>query len=192
MIGRLNSKSQEILVKRATLLIEKMERDVSRYAPGRHRMWLFHEANLQSPPKTSEAYFDEFWWKIAQKIYPGSDIALLTFGGKSAGINSDGRIDRHRDHTYAEETAFGINFGAKAEFGYDYHRQAGDRRIMTLHPGDIYKFNCKHTHALLSHEAQRFSLILWKIRKDSRYPGLKICEALRARWRYRISELLAK
>lgn len=184
MIGRLNSESQKILVKRATLLIEKMEKDVSRYAPERHRMWLFHEANLQSPPKVKEAYFDDFWWKIAQKIYPGSQIALLTFGGKSNEVNSDGRIDWHRDHTYAEELAYGINFGAKAEFGYDYNRQAGDRRTITLQPGDIYKFNCKHTHAILSHEDRRFSIIFWKIRKDKRYPGLKICN--------RISELLKK
>ncbi|WP_157462257.1 hypothetical protein [Crinalium epipsammum] len=184
MIGRLNSESQKILVKRSTLLIEKMEQDVSRYAPGRHRIWLFHQANLQMPPETTEAYFDQFFWKISQKIYPGCQIALLTFGGKSNEINSDARIDWHRDHTYAEELAFGINFGGKAEFGYDFNRQAGDRRTIELAPGDVYKFNCKHTHALLSHEAQRFSLILWKIRKDKRYPGLKICD--------RISKLLTK
>ena len=67
MIGRLNTESQRILVQRSTLLIEKMERDVSRYAPGRHRMWLFHEANLQSPPQTTEAHFDEFFWKSRKR-----------------------------------------------------------------------------------------------------------------------------
>jgi len=178
IVGTLSPKGQALLENNAIKSIERMQLDVSSYAPGRYRLWLFHEANLRNPPTIKEAYFDELWWKVAQKVYPGCQIGLLTFGGKAGTLESDARISWHRDHSFAMPTAIGINFGGNAKFGYDFNRQSGDKRSINLASGDVFKFNCKHLHAVLDHEPGRFSLILWKVRQDGRYPGLKLCKSI--------------
>ncbi|HEY9693749.1 MAG TPA: hypothetical protein V6D15_16205 [Oculatellaceae cyanobacterium] len=183
IINQFSEKSQYILETQAQNLVKEMQLDVSSYAPNRYRLWLFHEANLKNPPTTTEAVFNEFWWQVAQRVYPGSSIALLTFGGEAGNIKSDARIGWHRDHTFAMPIAKAINFGGNAEFGYDFNRQGGNKKIIKLAPGSVFHFDCKHLHAVLNHDPNRFSLILWKIRQDSRYPELKICD--------RISKLLA-
>ncbi len=174
----LNKKSNTILTKNGYRLIDKMKEDVSSYAPGRRRLWLFHEANLGNPPTTKAAHFDKFWWDLGQRLYPGCQIALLTFGGETENFSSDARISWHRDHSYAMPCALGISFGAKAIFGYDYSRQSGDKRKIKLAPGTIFQFDCKHLHAVLKHDPGRFSIMYWKLRLDGRYPGLKICKKI--------------
>lgn len=129
ILGTLTPKSQSILQRKAQNIIKEMQLDVSSYAPGRYRLWLFHEANLRNPPTVKEAYFDDFWWKLAQKIYPGCQIGLLTFGGEAGTIKSDARISWHRDHSFAMPITKGINFGGKAKFGYDFQRQSGDKKV---------------------------------------------------------------
>jgi hypothetical protein len=178
IVSIFSKKSQQILETQAQKLISGMQRNVSNYyAPNRYRMWLFHEAaNLGNPLSVKEAYFDEFWWKVAQQVYPGSNIALLSFGGASGTITSDARISWHQDRSFSMPIAKGINFGGKAEFAYDFNRQSGDKKIIKLAPGSVFKFDCKHLHAVISHDPSRFSLILWKMREqDERYPELKVC-----------------
>ena len=175
IIGHLTPKNQTVIETKAQKLIKNMKLDVSSYAPGRYRIWLFHEANLRNPPTVKKAYFDNFWWRLSQKVYPGCQIGLLTFGDEADSIKSDARISWHRDHSFALPIARGINFGAKAKFGYDFHRQSGQKKTINLDSGDALKFDCKHLHSVISHEPGRFSLILWKVRQDGRYPGLKLC-----------------
>ena len=155
-------------------LIPKMTPDVSKYAPGRYRLWLFHEA-LLSQNRIISAHFDQRLWDFCQRIYPGSNITLLTFGGEAQGINSKGTIALHRDDTYAIERACGVNLGT-ATFAYNTERKSSNPNASTikklqLNDGDIYSFNCKHQHGVLEHSAERFSLNIWTVRKNlDKYP----------------------
>jgi len=143
-------------------------KDYSNYAKGRYRKWLFHEVDFRNGNLT-KGYIDKNIWNLAQKIYPGSNIALLTYGGKmSNGLMSDGRIDLHRDHTYAMPKAVSINLG-ECVFTYgeptlkDYY----------LKDGDIIEFNCKALHSvkeILSEE--RFSVVFWQLNKAKGFNSL--------------------
>lgn len=146
-----------------------MQPDPSRYAIGRYRLWLFKQPHL-TQCKVTPGYQNEKLWNFSQHLYPGCHTALLTFGGSARGINSIGKIDWHRDANYALPVARGINFGAYATFGYDNDRKnstpgATTEQIFQLNIGDVFEFDCKHRHALLEHEPNRFSIIFWKMRE---------------------------
>lgn len=130
--------------------ISLMLPDVSNYAKGRLRLWLFAEVNLKSGA-VSEGYSDQRIWNFAQRVYPGCDIGLLTFNGG---------IKYHRDHNYATVVARGVNLGS-AVFGI----KAPNETLYTLQDGDVYEFNCKKEHAVLSHSSDRFSITFWKMRE---------------------------
>ncbi|MEG4242977.1 hypothetical protein QUA51_09750 [Microcoleus sp. Pol10_D6] len=133
--------------------IQDMSQDVSRYAPGRMRMWIFAECDLRTNAKIYPAYTDNRIEKFAQRVFPGCDIALLTYNGK---------IDWHRDHNYATTIARGVNLGT-AKFGIGL---PNNREVIDLQDGDIYEFNCKLPHAILWHSQERFSLTFWKMRSE--------------------------
>ena len=116
----------------------KLTKDNSNYAKNRYRLWLFHSVDFRNN-QVSEGYYDERLYKFSQKIYPGCDIGLLTFGGKlDNGKLSDGTIKLHRDHNYASSLAISVNLG-EAIFTYD-------EQDYLLTDGDIIKFNCKNPH----------------------------------------------
>lgn len=151
-----------------------MQPDISSYAKGRYRLWLFHEAILGQ--KTIKlAHFDQRLWDFAQRIYPGSNIALLTYNGQAESWTSNGTIKPHRDDTYAIEKAVGCNLGT-ATFLYNPDRRdstSANCCTIELGDGDIYSFNCKHLHGVAEAGEGRFSLNIWKLKEDSRYPGFK-------------------
>jgi hypothetical protein len=134
--------------------VSLMTSDVSRYGRGRKRLWLFNEVNLANGD-VKAGYSDERIRRFSQRVYPGCEIGLLTFGGKVNGISSTGLIGKHRDHAYGSPTAVLVNLGS-CIFGY------GDQQYQ-LEDGDIIEFNCKEIHSveqILSPE--RFSLVFWK------------------------------
>jgi hypothetical protein len=138
-----------------------MSKDVSSYAKGRYRIWLFHECNL-SNGKISKSYYDERLWNFCQRVYPETNIGLLTFGGNINGVFSTGLIKDHRDHEYAKPIAKTVNIGS-CIFRYD------DKEYQ-LNDGDIIEFNCKKIHGvskILSEE--RFSINLWKLNEEKGY-----------------------
>ena len=130
-----------------------MREDLSRYAPGRLRMWLFSECDLRTNAKMYPAYSDSRIEKFAQRVFPGCDIALISFNGL---------IDWHRDHNYATTIARGVNLGS-AKFGIGL---PDNRQVVDLQDGDIYEFNCKSPHAILEHSQERFSITFWKMRSE--------------------------
>lgn len=154
-----------------TDLLPLFQRDVSRYAPNRKRLWLFHEPSLGSNKYIKSAHFDERLWKLAQRVYPGCHTALISYNGSG----SDGRITPHRDDTYSQDKAVGINIGL-ATFTYHKDRKGLNPTEMTkyyLDDGDIYSFHCKHLHAVTAASENRFSITFWKFKDDSRYPWCK-------------------
>lgn len=142
--------------------------DKSNYAKGRYRLWLFHEVDFRNGNLT-KSYFDQRIWEFSQRVYPGCDIGLLTFGGNfDNGKTSDGRIGLHRDHTYANPKAVSVNLG-EAIFSYGEPEQ----QDYLLADGDITEFNCKILHAIKQVlTPERFSLVFWKLNQAKGYKSL--------------------
>ena len=156
-----------------TDLLPLFQKDVSRYAPNRRRLWLFHEPNLSHNKSIKSACFDDRLWQLSQRVYPGCHTALISYNGSG----SDGRITPHRDDTYSRDRAVGINLG-EATFAYHCDRKGLDSAGMTeysLGDGDIYSFHCKHLHAVTAASDGRFSITFWQFKHDSRYPWCKPC-----------------
>lgn len=179
-IGQVEPNTLKELTEHCQKLKPLMTKDVSKYAKKRYRLWLFHEA-LLTKQRIKPAHFDQRLWNFTQRIHRGGNIALLAFGGEIAPDKiSDARILWHRDDTYAQDWAYGVNFGGQAIFGYNTARDSSDPQAQTvqrirLEPGDIYRFHCKHQHAVLDHEPGRFSLNIWTVKTDlTRYPGLAL------------------
>ena len=147
--------------------ISDMTLDVSNYARGRYRLWLFHECNLKTGEIT-KAYYDDRIWQFSQKVYPGCNIGLLTFGGKSDNISSTGLIKPHRDHTYARPIARSVNLGS-CLFGYGNE----NHELYQLNDGDITEFNCKTLHSVAKIlSTERFSITFWQLNTDKGYRSL--------------------
>jgi hypothetical protein len=191
IIKRLSDSTITELTSAAYSLVPKMELSKSRYARGRKEIWLFHKANLGLKKKVNNGYYDRRWWEFAQKIYPGSHIGLITFGGEytlesGSKDKSNAAINWHRDDSFSLPTARGLNFGARALFGYDSERvgvspNSPTKRIYSLENGDVFEMDCKHEHCVMWHGSGRFSLVLWKLRLgDERYPELKLIPEIAA------------
>lgn len=174
LINKVDSKTLEELRSFCQSLKPRMELDHSNYAKGRRRLWLFHECNLRNTELT-RGFFDKRLWDFCQRVFPGCNIGLISYGGEG----STGTIDWHRDHSYSQPIARTINLG-ESTFGYDLKRDGGiktdtnqDRKQFKLRDGEIIEFNCKHPHALLSIDSkERFGINLWKLNESKGYKPL--------------------
>ncbi|MFM6883515.1 MAG: hypothetical protein ACKPKK_23125 [Dolichospermum sp.] len=146
-------------------LIPLMSKDVSSKATDRYRMWIFNQCNL-SNGQISEAYYDDRLFKFCQRVFPGCNIGLISFGGEVSGIKSSGLIDDHRDHSYASVTARTVNIG-ECVFrvdGIDYQ----------LKDGEVIEFNCKKVHSLVSISSElRFGINLWTLNERKDYKSAR-------------------
>lgn len=141
-------------------LVAKMEYSHSTLTEKRLELWLFNKVHLGNG-SVSLGYFDQRLYDFCQKLYPDSEIGLLTYHGPQRG-GSSGLIKPHRDHQYAKPQAVLLNIGV-AKFVID-----GESHL--LQDGDIKAFNCKQSHGvqqILSEE--RFSLVLWKFNHEKGY-----------------------
>lgn len=142
--------------------------DHSNYAKGRYRLWLFHEVDFRNG-RLTKAYMDKNIWGVSQKVYPNSNIGLLTYGGKlSNGGMSDGRIGLHRDHTYASLKAVSINLG-ECVFTHGEPTQ----KDYNLVDGNVIEFNCKALHSVKEIKSEeRFSIIFWQLNSAKGFNSL--------------------
>ena len=141
-------------------LVQHMELDVSNYARGRRRLWLNHEIDLRTG-QISLGYQHKTIWKFCQKVYPGCDVGLISFGGSVNGIDSTGKIRWHRDHSYAMPKAITINLG-DAAFGYG----EPERKLYRLRNAQVVEFNCKVEHSLIEIRSDiRFGINLWRFNR---------------------------
>ena len=144
--------------------IPKMTLDKSSYVDGRYQLWLFNQCNLKTG-KITKGYYDNRIWKFSQRVYPDCNIGLLTFDGNIKGIKSNGRIQQHRDHSYAMPIARIVNLGS-CIFGY------GDEQHQhyQLNDGDVIQFNCKVLHSVPTiFSEERFSLVFWQLNQAKGY-----------------------
>jgi hypothetical protein len=141
--------------------------DVSSYARGRKRLWLQAEPTLSRDFTLSKAVEDERTWSwILKHVWPEADLGLVSRGPVGIGM--------HRDATYAGWIAYGINLGETVTWGYQesyktykYSSQDDSAPVseLTLEPGEVFRFNPKNRHGVLSPITEkRWSVNLWKFK----------------------------
>lgn len=166
-------------VEEITALLEKnilphLQSDVSNYAKGRQRVWLPYEAPLGNQPFTAGLLDGEVWQWIVDRC------AKHGFTAQVALISKGGNINPHGDTTYAATWAMGFNLGkcdwhiqndrnAKrtparpSQADLDAYYQSPTTSHLSLSGGEVFKFNCKHEHAVTNAAPDRWSINVWAI-----------------------------
>ncbi|WP_293296119.1 MULTISPECIES: hypothetical protein [unclassified Microcoleus] len=161
IINKVDPRNIEDLRSWCRARIADSEIDRSNYVDGRLNLWLFHKVDFRNG-KVSNGYKDDRIARFCQKVYPGCDIGLLSFHFDHGNLTSNGLIKPHRDHSYGQPTARGVNLGSCVFDCNGLQYNLGD--------GDITEFNCKQIHGvseILSPE--RFSITLWKFNRSKGY-----------------------
>jgi len=136
--------------------------DVSSYAAGRMRIWMPYEAPLDSPANNKRPFMpgllDEEVWNWIKAICLKHGFVAAT-----CLISKGGAINPHRDTTYAEPWAMGINLG-KCSWSIGRTREtASDFYTMELTGGEVFKFNSKHVHKVENVSPDRWAINIWRI-----------------------------
>jgi len=139
-----------------------LEKDVSRYAPNRQKIWLntepvlYGNGRVTKPSKLQSAAAFERLQKILEIDF---DFCLITYSGSEAT-----GIDFHRDATFAAKIAYGLNLG-DCDFYWnpDRHEENANKDnsdLWQLKMGDFVEFDCKHRHAAVPWP-NRWGLNFW-------------------------------
>jgi len=142
-----------------------LERDVSSYARGRERVWLQYEWDLKERVFRQGLKLGKLW-RFCKEIYPEAQLGLISRG--AIGITA------HRDDSYANYKAYGINLGqCKWQYNLEYpgymwvpnSRKINPPEItvMNMTGGEVIRFNCKNLHAALECSEDRWSINLWTV-----------------------------
>jgi len=148
-----------------------LTKDVSSYAPGRNRAWLEYEAPLSMSQGWKTGIHDDRIWSYVMRICGRHgftpDIGLVSKGGT---------ISSHRDASYANFMAMGINLG---ECTWEYRQcypeykwtaqqdENAPTEVYNLTGGEVFFFNCKNPHAVTAASEDRWALNLWTISKKN-------------------------
>jgi hypothetical protein len=142
--------------------------DVSRYAVGRRRVWLPYEAPLSNSRPWQLGIDDQKLWQWICYIcetHAGftPDVALVAKGGQ---------IKPHRDTSYADYRAIGINLGPVV-WGYQRQRTAyanmpqddsAEKVEIELQGGEVFEFNSKNIHWTRDADPNRWSINVWQVK----------------------------
>jgi hypothetical protein len=147
--------------------------DVSSYARGRNRAWLRIEPPLGPTQSYREGLFvsDPIWYRLQEIINWEFDYCLVTFSGREIPIG----IAPHRDSSYADFEAYGLNVSGNCKFSYWNDRESFSSspstgkfplpgppsHVLNLLPGDLVRFNCKNVHAA-EPSINRWNMNFWK------------------------------
>lgn len=151
-----------------------LESDVSNYAVGRKRLWLPYEAPLGNQPFKPGLLNAEIWQWIVD------NCAKHGFTAQVALISKGGNINPHGDTTYAAPWAMGFNLG-KCDWHIQTDRSAARTPAkptqqhldnfynsettahFSLFGGEVFKFECKHEHAVTNAASDRWAINVWGI-----------------------------
>jgi len=137
--------------------------DVSNYARGRERYWLQYQWDLKERC-FSPAIKDERLWSWCKTWMPDADLGLVVYG--SVGITP------HRDDSYADWRAVGINLGhveawyydpVYPELKYTNKKNPSNPQTHKIPPRMVFEFNCKNEHAAIKPHPERWGIFLWKV-----------------------------
>jgi len=140
--------------------------DVSNYAVGRQRLWLKVEPPLGNQPyKPGFPINDKIWERLQEIIEWKFDYCLVTYSGDDAiGIRP------HRDSSYADYEAMGLNisgtckfsyWNSRKSFGFSKSTEPNEFIVLDLKPGDLIRFNCKNLHSA-EPSPDRWNMNFWK------------------------------
>lgn len=149
IINQLDNNDINWLINQLENIKTDLTNDISQYAKNRQRAWLngLGEPHL-SYPKISESIqhqdIDKF---IRNQLGINYDFCLAHYSGDRAiGIKP------HRDASYANRQAYGINLGACNFTIAD--------KTYNLTGGEVYSFNCKVLHSA-DPSPHRYGINLW-------------------------------
>ncbi len=162
-VGRLSQVEHHTLQNNCWLALGAAgEEDISSYAPGRQRAWLFGEPDLRKDiVAVKPAFESEYFRELLHAIAPTASVGLVALG----------IIKPHRDHRYSSGKTWGITtkrcvfeIWPRETDLRDCKRGTGE--LHELEAGDISFFDSKHPHCVWEHELNRFSVTFWEIRPE--------------------------
>jgi hypothetical protein len=179
ILGTITNTSVEKLVAYLSKHKNRLQQDVSSYAPGRNRYWLQFEWDLRNKTFTS-GHEDPVLWKYCKQWMPDADLGLVVHGPVG--------IKPHRDDSYADWRGVGINLGKIGSWSYDcqYPYYWGDgpegerwsdymMKCNAPNPqnhdipvGGVFEFNTKNLHGVNDPAEDRWAIFLWKVSKKFR------------------------
>jgi hypothetical protein len=149
MKAQLTESDTNWLINQLESIKDTLTSDVSKYAKGRKRAWLngLGEPHLSFPKISKSIQHLEIDQFIRSHLGINYDFCLAHYSGdRSIGIQP------HRDASFANREAYGINLG-KCDF------TVGDR-LYKLNAGEVYSFDCKALHSA-DPSTNRWALNLW-------------------------------
>ena len=170
--AQLDSSTTDAVIAHLDSLSNNLYPDVSNYARGRQRFWIGTEYPLSLKyqqfrsgvrDKRLEEWLKATWEKSGLSGKP--EAALAIYG--------DVPIKYHPDAPCAAAEAIQINLGGtvfihdtvpagpKNRNGRIYTPTAAIEH--TLDKGEVTRFNCKHVHATVEPQPDRWSIIVWQI-----------------------------
>ena len=137
-------------------------KDISSYAPGRMRTWMPYEAPLDTSTNKGKPFVpgvlhDELWQFVVDLCHKHGMKAQTCL------ISKGGNIKPHRDTTYADAWAMGINLGPCNWHISSTREGAKPDFTMNLTGGEVFTFNSKHIHAVTDAAPERWAINVWAI-----------------------------
>ena len=147
---------------------ERCQRDYSSYAPGRSKYWLQWEWSLKEK-RFVPGVRDNRLWNFCKEFFPEADLGLVCTG--PVGIRP------HRDDSYADWRAVGLNLGEVESWYYDPqypefkwtpNQRPSNPEYHQLPAGTVFEFNCKNLHGVVNPAHNRWGIFLWKVSNKKR------------------------
>lgn len=141
--------------------------DVSRYAPGRRRLWLQYEAPLAASRPWLPGHRDQRIWTYIQSI-----CRPYRFSPDFGLVSKGGQIGPHRDASALCAHAVSINLGSVT---WCMGEKEQVEKI-DLVGGEVFSFNSKNVHWVENVDPQRWAINLWNVSniETQRYQQIKI------------------
>ena len=167
-IGVVNPKNQKAIIQHLNERDKRFTDDLSNYAKGRQSYWLQARWNLKD--KTFEpGVNDEKIWNYCKSWMPDADLGLVVYGNVG--------ITEHRDDSYADYKAIGINLGELEFWSYDCiypemrwtkEQNPSNRINYKIGIGEVFEFNYKNPHSAINPTEDRYAIFLWKVKRNFR------------------------
>lgn len=163
IIHRFSSEKVASIIEHLNSTVDLLSPDVSNYARGRERYWLFQEPILSSgrngsPVIYKPAQVDDRLCVFIRKLVPSVSCALVA---KGTGISW------HRDAAYADKTAWLLNLGS-AKFQIAERRSSVPPAYFEEHQlvgGEFITFDCKRPHRSIEVDDDRWVIVIWQAKK---------------------------
>lgn len=167
-LGIINPQNQKAIIRHLSENDERFTYDLSSYAKNRKSYWLQSRWNLKDRI-FEPGIRDKKIWDYCKTWMPDADIGLVVHG--------DVGITEHRDDSYADYRAVGINLGELEFWTYNCmypemrwtkEQNPSNKTNHKIGIGDVFEFNCKNPHSVVNPAEDRYAIFLWKIKKNFR------------------------